>query len=307
MSDWSADVAPISDEAQAALFLYGLDPADFVAARTAVVKRLRAAKDRDTAEAVKRLKKPSLLAAELNHVIRTMPAELERLLAAAAALRDGHRSMLAGEPIDLAALQADHRDGAAAIAATARRDRDRIAAILEAVSLDEACHEPLQTGTFAVDPNPASGFDLFAGVPVAEREATVTSLDRARRRRKDRGDDSPPPADDPRPPSADTRAKLEQAPRRRRKKRGEARLAVASIEAATAKAEDAVRLAKRRSDAAAKKQAKAVDRVDELERRLADAQDHLADTERAARAATEALKQAEQRLTDVTADPRATP
>ncbi len=295
-------------------YLYGVEAAGFVAARTALVKSIRAGGDKELAASVKSLRKPSLIAAELNRSLRASVDELRLLLEAASELRNGHRAVLSGRPVDLAALQRAHRHAAAAVAAHASRDRDRVAAILEAASLDEAYDATLRAGTFAVEPSPASGFDLFASSTVEPVSATVTSLDRARRRRAraakkadgraaDRNTDDTGTDDtgtdeqtsstavessstDDAPPTDD-----EDVP------------TVAGADpAAIRQAENAVRLARRRAAAAADKRTRAIERIAELERRLDDARANLSATERAAEAASAALAEAEGELADTITD-----
>ncbi|MGV3758916.1 MAG: hypothetical protein ACO1PW_05150 [Actinomycetota bacterium] len=60
--------------------LYDLRPEEFVAARDALVKELRAAGERGEATAVKALRRPSAAAAALNRAARSRPELLEAVL-----------------------------------------------------------------------------------------------------------------------------------------------------------------------------------------------------------------------------------
>jgi hypothetical protein len=66
--------------------LYGLDLADFVAARNALAARLKAAGDADTAASVKALRKPPTSAWALNVLAREQPELIEQVLDAANAV-----------------------------------------------------------------------------------------------------------------------------------------------------------------------------------------------------------------------------
>ena len=295
----------VATEAEARRYLYGLDASDFVSARAALVKTIRAAGDKELAKTVNALRKPSVIAAELNRSLRAAGTELEQLLAAADDLRRGHRAMLAGEPVDLSGLQQRHRAVAADVAARAGRDRERIATILEAASLDETCDPQLRSGTFTVEPKPASGFELLAGAAIAPTRQNVASLDRARRR-KARATSST------RTPKPLTGDEAEPKSRAREKAGGrettsaeppDAPAPTETDPAEIERAEHAVSLATRRADAARKKHTKAIERVAELERRLADARANLTETERAVEAAAAGLSTAEDRLAELSTEP----
>ncbi len=72
--------------------LYGLPPAEFIAARNAAVKELRKAGRREAAEQVKALRKPTAAAGAVNRLVREHRGEVEQFLQAAAALRDAQFS-----------------------------------------------------------------------------------------------------------------------------------------------------------------------------------------------------------------------
>lgn len=162
MTDGGIEADQVDDLESAADRLYGLDAEAFVAARDQLVKALRAGGRRDLAGEVKALRRPSVIAAELNRVLRASPADRQALIAAADALAEGQRRLLAGDVVDLAGLQAAHRAAVAALADRAQRHQGEVHAALEAASVDEALHPQLHRATFAQEPTPTRGFDLLA-------------------------------------------------------------------------------------------------------------------------------------------------
>jgi len=74
---------PVSSLAEAKVRLYG-EPADvFVAERNTLVKEVRTNGDRDLANEIKTLRKPSAVAAEVNAVVRADPDGVALILQAA--------------------------------------------------------------------------------------------------------------------------------------------------------------------------------------------------------------------------------
>ncbi len=278
----------IGTEADAINHLYGLAPGEFVAARNQLVKAVRAAGERELATTIKALRKPSMVAAELNRVLRLDGEAVESLLHAAVALRDGHQSVLSGHDVDLATLQTSHRRAAADLAALAEHHSERLQALLESASLDDACHDDLRAAAYVNEPAPALGFDLFSpGAATAGPEdggededgptATVSSISEARTRKRKRdakAEDRPAenPAKSTKPAkSSDGRAEARAA----KKRRAEAEAAVQDAASAHGKAEASLTLAYRQAEAAAKKHAKATERLAEAERQVSDAKSQL--------------------------------
>lgn len=167
MTDGGIDASQVDDLDSAADQLYGLDTDTFVAARDQLVKALRAGGRRDLAGEVKALRRPTVIAAELNRVLRTSPADREALIAAAQALAEGQHRLLAGDVVDLAGLQAAHRAAVATLADRAERHQGEVHAALEAASVDESLHPQLHRATFAQEPTPTRGFDLLAAAGMA--------------------------------------------------------------------------------------------------------------------------------------------
>ncbi|MBK5223287.1 MAG: hypothetical protein JJE52_10520, partial [Acidimicrobiia bacterium] len=76
--------------------LYAAEPSDFVTARAAAVKALKAAGDKDAAAVVAKLKKPTRVAWAINQVARRAGDRIGELRAAGADLRERQAEALAG-------------------------------------------------------------------------------------------------------------------------------------------------------------------------------------------------------------------
>jgi hypothetical protein len=76
--------------------LYTLPPEEFVASRNALARELRAAKDRETAAEVVKLRRPSVVDWALNVVARDQAALVTDALAAGAALREAQAAAVEG-------------------------------------------------------------------------------------------------------------------------------------------------------------------------------------------------------------------
>ncbi|MFC9077943.1 hypothetical protein ACFTY7_13085 [Streptomyces sp. NPDC057062] len=93
------DLDAVADE------LYALAPGDFSAARDKRVKAARAAGDRDLAEQIRRLRRPTLAAWASNLLVREQPDETERLLQLGEALRQAHQNLDGAQLRKLSAQQ----------------------------------------------------------------------------------------------------------------------------------------------------------------------------------------------------------
>lgn len=108
--------------------LFALDPADFVKARDALVKELRAQGKRDESAAVKGLRRPTVPAWALNQVSREHPHAMEALLDAADAARRAQDDVLAGaDGVVLRDAMSDRRTRARAVVRGARDVLERSA------------------------------------------------------------------------------------------------------------------------------------------------------------------------------------
>src|ERR1700754_3071144 len=84
----------MADEAD---HLYALPLEEFIAGRDAAAKALRRAGDRDAANALAKLQKPTPAAWAANQVARHDPDVLDAFLAAGGALREAQEAALAGD------------------------------------------------------------------------------------------------------------------------------------------------------------------------------------------------------------------
>jgi hypothetical protein len=259
------------DELQDAIDqLYGTPLDAFVDERKRLAKELRAGGERQAAETLAKLPKPSAAAWALNHVARNEPDAVEEWTAAADALRDAsnHPSEVGGDA--LRAAMADHR------AATARLmdvvgDRarpgdkhlsgamlDRVRALLQQATADEALASRLRAGRVTEDQAAAE-----LAPPVEAKPARAKATKRSA----------------PRDAAAEARAerrrelerRVEAASREARRLRAEADARTAAADTARERFEDARRALQRTESELAAAQGAADDAVgasDDAEREL---------------------------------------
>ncbi len=165
--------------------LYRLPPAEFVAGRNALVKRLRKDGDREAASRVKALPRPSLTAWAVNQLHFRARAELDALIAAGDEVRSAH---LAGVQEQQAAAKT-RREAVAALLVIAdgfleetgttpgRIHRQRISRSLEALASRVAGSEAPAAGRLSKDLEPA-GFDAVADLALALGAAQTARLPR---------------------------------------------------------------------------------------------------------------------------------
>lgn len=150
--------------------LYAVEPKEFIAARDALAKELRAQGDGEAAAAVKALRRPTVAAWALNQLARDDAARVRSLLDAAAQLRSAQADALrSGDPAELRTATRAWRDAVrdateAAVARTTESQRDDIIATLEAAVADESVADALRAGRLSSAAHGGSGFDV-AGMP----------------------------------------------------------------------------------------------------------------------------------------------
>lgn len=154
--------------------LYALDPADFVAARTALAKRLRGEGDKSEAARVAKLRRPSTTAAALNRAAREHVDLLDAALAAGRDLRAATDAALAGDASQLRAATAAERAASDRFLAAAARHlggsaaaSSRLADMLRAAVMDDAVADELRRGVLTTD-HEASGFGFGTGMEASE-------------------------------------------------------------------------------------------------------------------------------------------
>jgi hypothetical protein len=156
--------------------LYGMPLDEFVARRDEVAKTLRREGDREPAERVRALRKPTAGAWALNQAVRRRRRETDALLAAGERLRAAHEALLSGgEPAELREAMAEERELAAELATCAEAIasetgksgpalRERVRSTLHAAALDEDVREALRRGRL-VREQEAVGLGGFGGAP----------------------------------------------------------------------------------------------------------------------------------------------
>src|SRR5204862_4296406 len=181
--------------------LYALDPGDFVAERNGLARKLRDAGQREEAEQVKSLRKPTLSGATINQLTRRERRDVDLLLDAGHRLREAQQRLLAGEDpgsldearrIEREALGKLRRAARAILAESGRASGttlDKVMATLQAAAVSDEGRELLALGRLTGDLE-ATGFDLLApmakAVPKRKRKAAPPPKPKPDRKRLER-------------------------------------------------------------------------------------------------------------------------
>jgi hypothetical protein len=191
---------------QAADELYGLTPGEFTRARDARVKEVRK-QDREAADAVKALRKPTVAAWALNQLARRRTKDVGRLLKAGDELRAAQEELLGGG--DRSAFQkaaAKERDlvaelsaDAAALASEAGQRgsslQEKVAETLHAAALDEDTAEELHAGRLVREREAIGGFGAgTTAAPSGPARAARGSREPSRPAKKGSGRDAKRPS-----------------------------------------------------------------------------------------------------------------
>jgi hypothetical protein len=172
--------------------LYGLPLDRFIPERTALVRALRAAKQRDEAAAVAALRKPSVAAWAVNQLVRSQGAAVGELYDAGDALREAQDDLLAGSGDGRTLRAANERERAAVdtlvTAARGLLDSDghelsaavveRVAETLHAAALDEQARQQVRAGRLERELRHVGlglGESVFAAAPPAAAKAQTAS------------------------------------------------------------------------------------------------------------------------------------
>jgi hypothetical protein len=162
---------------QAMRELYSLPPEEFIAARDRLAGELKDAGKAEDAVAVKKLRKPSIVAWAVNAAARDRPEDVEGLREAGQALRRAQRKALSGGGGEDLRRATDERRaligsladaGVTAIGARGAAHRDAIAATLDAASVDDELGQRLQAGVLDRDAKPTAGFGAIEGFEVLQ-------------------------------------------------------------------------------------------------------------------------------------------
>jgi hypothetical protein len=130
----AVETSPVASE-QRLDELYREHPEGFVAGRDRLVKDLRSAGDRDEADRVKRLRRPTAAAWLINRAALTSPARVRQFAEVSRQLEDAQGRALEG-----------NEDGAAAWRAAAAHEREAAAAVVDVAerAAREAGHPPTE-------------------------------------------------------------------------------------------------------------------------------------------------------------------
>jgi hypothetical protein len=166
--------------------LYQVVPEQFVAARGALVKRLRSEGRSADAAQVAKLRRPPVTAWALNQVARTAPKLLANLHQAGDGLRRATEAALAGDASGLRPARGAERAAVDAVVADAGQRaqeagysvtdaiRQRLAATLRAAIVDDSVAGRLQRGVLETDHEaPGFGMDGLTASPVEAIDAPV--------------------------------------------------------------------------------------------------------------------------------------
>ncbi len=176
--------------------LYRERPEDFVAGRDALARDLRAEGDRDSAAAVKKLRRPSAAAWVINRISSEEPERTRDFVRASEKLADTQRRVLEGDAAgaELRTAAADEREHVDAMVADARRVTagqggnvtsvvERVAETLRAVGGDAELRRRVLRGRVEKEQSAAT-VGIPGGTTMPKRrkaDPTAAKLERARR------------------------------------------------------------------------------------------------------------------------------
>lgn len=171
--------------------LFALPPDAFTVARDALVTELRAAGDRDGANRVKGLRKPTMAAWALNQLARRDASGLERLRQAGEELARAQRRVVSGlDPAALRTAQQRRWQVTAGLLAQALEvlreagvppdpHTDAVRGGLDAAALDAELGEAVAEGRLSRPPQAPSGFAGLSGLTAVPSETAEPEPDHA--------------------------------------------------------------------------------------------------------------------------------
>ena len=175
--------------------LYGLPLAEFTAARNEAARELRKAGEREAAERVKALRKPTAAAGAVNRLVREHRGEVEQFLHAAAELRDAQFS---GKGDLAAATRQEHE----ALERLTGIGGEAVRQTLLAAAVDDDAAQQLLEARLERELEPRGFGTLLAHAPpAAARPAGTTAPQPA---------PAPPERKTPKPDDSAARARLEE-------------------------------------------------------------------------------------------------
>ncbi len=183
--------------------LYAASPDDFVKQRDELARSLRKDGDRQAADEVKKLRKPSVAAWTVNQLARREKMRLRGLFTAGERLRAAHEEVLAGAaPNALEKARDDERNAIGELVAAARAlleesgrppsegVLDRVRETLHAAIVDEEIGERVRAGRLEKEER-ATGFG-FTSLPATIAKPRKPAAARPRRGREAVKDDAAP-------------------------------------------------------------------------------------------------------------------
>jgi hypothetical protein len=173
--------------------LYALPPEEFTQARNEAERELRRAGEREQADQVKALRKPSAAAGAVNRLVRSHRDQVEAFLEAAAKLRD---AQVAGKGDLASAVQAER----IALDELVALGGQSVRRTLEAAAVDDDIARDLLAAQLAREPEPAGFGTLLAHTESATAKPAAKA--KAGKRR------TPAPA---RPDDSAARTRLQEA------------------------------------------------------------------------------------------------
>lgn len=198
-------MAAVDDDAIDALYAGAFE--DFVPARDALAKELRAGGEKAAAAEVKRLAKPSRAAWAVNQLVRSHPDEVAALVEAGETLAASQEQLLEGaDPAVLRGAADAARALVDALAAQAPADgptRDKVRATLHAATVDAEVREAVRAGRLVKEAS-ASGFGGLEALIAAghgeqtESRRSAPARKKAKPTARQREKPEPPPGPDPR-------------------------------------------------------------------------------------------------------------
>jgi hypothetical protein len=153
--------------------LYGADLDAFTSERTRITRELREGGDRDSAELVAKLKKPTVAAWALNQLARSHRRDVDLLLDAGHRLRQAQEGVVGGgDRASFEQAQKTERDtlrrltqhASQLLGGASAQVLSQISGTLRAAAVSEAGRELLARGRFTT-PLEAEGFDVLGALP----------------------------------------------------------------------------------------------------------------------------------------------
>jgi hypothetical protein len=179
--------------------LYALEPGEFIAERDRLARELRGAGEREQAEQVKSLRKPTVAAWTINQLTRRERRHVDLLLDAGHRLREAQQRLLAGEdPGRLDEARRSDREALAALRKAARGLLDeagrgsettlnQIVETLGTAAVSIEGRELLARGRFTGELE-ATGFELLApltgAAPASRKRASTRQAQAPKSRRR---------------------------------------------------------------------------------------------------------------------------